>query len=238
MNKLYILGALALSGAHAYVNFLPAKGAALAPVLAAAAADTFNAEGLSGTYTYTYTGDCLASSTLASLGLNNNYYQYYSSALTAGTWAYAAAANTITYTAAAPAVTSTTSTSTLAFTGCWHAHIYNWIAMPSMSATGAVTSATNGFGSAVCAYGYSMVGTATTDCAVSAIVTTDFFVTTGTLFKGGQYQSTDLTITESGGSTTTTILPVWGQHGPGYFATVVGTAITYSSTQVGLAIIG
>lgn len=237
MNKLYILGALALSGARAYVNFLPAAGTALSPVLAAGPADTFNAEGLSGTYTYTYTGDCLASSTLASLGLNNNYYQYYSSALTAGTWAYSPAANTITYTAAAPAVTSTTSTSTLAFTGCWHSHIYNWIAMPSMSASGAVTSATNGFGSAVCAYGYSMVGTATTDCTVSAIVTTDFFVTTGTLFKGGRYQSTDLTITESAGASTT-ILPVWGQHGPGYFTTVVGTAITQSSTQVGLSIIG
>lgn len=109
--------------------------------------------------------------------------------------------------------------------------------MPSMTASGAVTSATNGFGSAVCAYGYSMVGTATTDCTVSAIVTTDIFVTTGTLFKGGQFQSTDLTITETAGASTT-ILPVWGQHGPGYFTTVVGTAITASSTQVGLSIIG
>ena len=110
--------------------------------------------------------------------------------------------------------------------------------MPSMSATGAVTSTTNGFGSAVCAYGYSMVGTATTDCTVSAIVTTDIFVTTGTLFKGGQFQSTDLTITESGAGASTTVLPVWGQHGPGYFTTVVGTAISFiAATQVGLAII-
>lgn len=234
MNKLYILGALALSGAHAYVNFIPTKGAVLTGILAPTLA--FNTEGLSGGYTYTYTGDCLASSSLASLGLNNNYYQYYSSALTAGTWAYAPAANPITYTAAAPAVTTPTSTVTVAYTGCYHSHIYNWIAMPSMSATGAVTSATNGFGSAVCAYGYSMVGTATTDCTVSAIVTTDIFVTTGTLFKGGQFQSTDLTITETAGASTT-ILPVWGQHGPGYFTTVVGTAITNSATQVGLAII-
>jgi hypothetical protein len=108
--------------------------------------------------------------------------------------------------------------------------------MPSMSATGAVTSSVNGFGSAVCAYGYSMVGTATTDCTVSAIVTTDIFVTTGTLFKGGQFQSTDLTVTETAGASTT-IVPVWGQHGPGYFTTVVGTAITNSGTQAGLAII-
>merc|ERR1712183_521182 len=168
--------------------------------------------GMAGTYTYTYTGDCLASSTLASLGLNNNYYQYYSAALTAGTWAYASAAQTITYTAATPApvtaITSTASTSTLAFTGCYHSHIYNWIAMPSMSASGAVTSSVNGFGSAVCAYGYSMVGTATTD----------------------------FTVTETAGASTT-IVPVWGQHGPGYFTTVVGTAITNSGTQAGLAII-
>lgn len=233
MNKLYILGALALSGAHAYVNFLPVKGTPLTGVMAPSTTLELNDVGMAGTYAYTYTGDCLASSTLASLGLNNNYYQYYSSALTAGTWAYAPAATTITYTAAvttgtpAPAVVGTTaaSTITVAYTGCYHSHIYNWIAMPSMSAAGAVTSATNGFGSAVCAYGYSMVGTATTDCAVSAIVTTDIFVTTGTLFKGGRFQSTALTITESAGGSTT-IVPVWGQHGPGYFTTVVGTAIT------------
>lgn len=103
MNKLYILGALALSGAHAYVNFLPTKGAALTGILAPSATAEFNSEGLSGTYTYTYTGDCLSSSSLASLGLNNNYYQYYNAALTAGTWAYSPNANTITYTAATPA---------------------------------------------------------------------------------------------------------------------------------------
>lgn len=101
--------------------------------------------------------------------------------------------------------------------------------MPSMSATGAVTSASNGFGSAVCAYGYSMVGTATTDCAVSTIVTTDIFIATGTLFKGGQFQSTDLSITPTAGGTATAV-PVWGQHGPGYFATLAGTAIINSAT--------
>jgi len=112
--------------------------------------------------------------------------------------------------------------------------------MPSMSASGAVTSATNGFGSAVCAYGYSMVGTATTDCTVSAIVTTDIFVTTGTLFKGGQYQSTALTVSDADGTSPSTIAPVWGRHGPGYFTTVAGTAIANGapSTQAGLAIIG
>merc|ERR1719240_2057065 len=166
MNKLYVLGALALSGAHAYVNFLPTPGTALAPVLKAATADTFNSDGLAGTYTYTYTGDCIASATAVTLGLNNNYYQYYTAALSAGTWAYASASNTITYTVTGP-VSGTTSAITVTYSGCYHAHIYNWLAMPSMSATGAV-------------------------------------------FKGGQYQSTDLTITETAGASTT-ILPVWGQ---------------------------
>lgn len=55
--------------------------------------------------------------------------------------------------------------------------------MPTMSGSGAVTSLTNGFGDAVVGYGYSMVGTATTDCTVSAIVTTTLF--TGTAFVGG-----------------------------------------------------
>merc|ERR1719465_28063 len=86
MNKLYVLGALALSGAHAYVNFLPTPGTALAPVAKVATADTFNSDGLAGTYTYTYTGDCIASATAVTLGLNNNYYQYYTAALSAGTW--------------------------------------------------------------------------------------------------------------------------------------------------------
>jgi len=68
---------------------------------AATAPASLNSEGIAGTFTYTYTGDCLSSGSLASLGLNNNYYQYYSSALSAGTWAYASAGQTITYVAAA-----------------------------------------------------------------------------------------------------------------------------------------
>jgi len=76
--------------------------------------NVLNGEGMAGSFTYTYTGDCLSSGSLASLGLNNNYYQYYSSALSAGTWAYAAGATLITYDSAAlpSATTSTTSTLT------------------------------------------------------------------------------------------------------------------------------
>jgi len=214
---------------------------------ASGALTELSADGLGGTYAYTYTGDCLASSSLASLGLNNNYYQYYYTALTAGTWAFTAAVtNSITYLkddpGASPAVTAVqgqTSTIAVAYSGCWHSHIYNWIAMPSMSATAAVTSASNGFGSAVCAYGYSMRGTATTDCVVSSIVTTDLFPSGGSTFVGGAYQSSALTLTPTTTPTggTAQIIPVWGQHGPGYFATLAGTAIAAAATTVGLSIV-
>lgn len=123
------------------------------------------------------------------------------------------------------------------YKGCWHAHIYNWIAMPSMTGSGAVTSVTNGFGSAVSGYGYSMVGTATTDCKVSTIVTTDIFVSTGTLFKGGMFQSSAMTVSSADAISTDATLPVWGTHGPGYFATTVGTpVIKVAPTGVGLSL--
>jgi len=97
------------------------------------------------------------------------------------------------------------------YSGCWHSHIYNWIAMPSMSGAGAVTSVVNGFGDAVVGYGYSMVGTATTDCTVSAVVTTSLFVTTGTLFKGGQFQNSVATVSSVDIPAIISILPVWGK---------------------------
>jgi len=108
--------------------------------------------------------------------------------------------------------------------------------MPSMSGSGAVTSVTNGFGSAVSGYGYSMVGTATTDCTVSAIVTTDIFVTTGTLFKGGMFQSSAMTVTSTDLIATLAIVPVWGTHGPGYLATTTGTAVIASALGVGISL--
>jgi len=122
-----------------------------------------------------------------------------------------------------------------AFNGCNHEHIYNWIAMPSMSSGGAVSSATNGFGSALCAYGYSMYGTATTDCTVSAIVTTTLFPTSGTTFVGAQYQSSILTITDAA-TTPSVDVSVWGKVGPGNFMTTDGTTIIADgATNIGLA---
>jgi hypothetical protein len=90
-------------------------------------------------------------------------------------------------------------------------HIYNWIAMPTLSSTSAVTSVTAGYGSAVVGYGYAMVGTATTACAVATIVTTTLFATSK--FMGAQYQGSILTVTSSiatGVTAITTAVPVWG----------------------------
>jgi len=58
---------------------------------AAVGVTSFSKEGTAGTFTYTYTADCLAAASLASLGLNNNYYQYYSYLMTIGTWLYGSA---------------------------------------------------------------------------------------------------------------------------------------------------
>jgi hypothetical protein len=68
------------------------------------------------------------------------------------------------------------------YNGCWHSHIYNWIAMPTIATTSIVTSVTSGFGNAVVGYGYAMVGTTTTACAVSTIVTSTLFASS--VFKG------------------------------------------------------
>lgn len=72
MNKLYILGALALAGADAYVAFTPSPGQAL-NILTGLTTFIFDTN-VGGTYTYVYTGDCLSSGSLATLGMNNNYY--------------------------------------------------------------------------------------------------------------------------------------------------------------------
>lgn len=106
--------------------------------------------------------------------------------------------------------------------------------MPSMSGSGAVTSLTNGFGSSISGYGYSMVGTATTDCTVSAIVTTTIF--SSGVFVGGMFQSSSMTVTPTD-SIITSITDVWGTHGPGYLATTTGTAIIFAlGANVGIAL--
>jgi hypothetical protein len=73
MNKLYILGALLLSSADAgkLANIYSSGGTTFATTLL-------------GSYTYTISADCLASSTVTTLGLNNKYYQYYSFPIATG----------------------------------------------------------------------------------------------------------------------------------------------------------
>jgi hypothetical protein len=242
MNKLYILGALALANVDAKVLFHTTAGTALTP-LSGTPATNLAPAGLGGTYTYAYTGDCISSGALTTLGLNNNYYQYYYIALTKGTATYTAIGQTVpTHTDAAIATNSVAailSTITNVYSGCWHMHIYNWIAMPTLSSTSAVTSVTAGFGNAVVGYGYAMVGTATTACAVATIVTTTLF--TSSKFYGAQYQGSILTITSSKDAATTTSItttvPVWGVQGPGYYATKTTTALIASSSpaQLGMA---
>lgn len=63
MNKLYLLGALALSNVEAYVS---------APISSPGGIYTFGDE---STYTYTATGDCLASATAVTLDpLTKRFY--------------------------------------------------------------------------------------------------------------------------------------------------------------------
>ncbi len=59
MNKLYLLGALALSHVTAYMDFGPAGGTYSTPF---------------GTNTYTATDDCYSGGTATTLGMNNIYY--------------------------------------------------------------------------------------------------------------------------------------------------------------------
>jgi hypothetical protein len=72
MSKLYIIGALALSQANAYID---------------ATVGTFSTAA-HGSATYTVTADCFATGTATTLGLNNIYYQYYQFTLTKGTVTY------------------------------------------------------------------------------------------------------------------------------------------------------
>lgn len=70
MNKLTLLGALALSANCAATNYRVAETIAKVP---------------SGSFTYTVaTADCYKDVTPTTLGMNNVYYQYYSFSLTAG----------------------------------------------------------------------------------------------------------------------------------------------------------
>jgi hypothetical protein len=204
MNKLYILGALALANVEAYVAFVATAGTALTITIALASS------GLGGSYTYAFTADCIASTTLTTLGMNNIYHQYYYYAMSKGTATYSAGTAAVTTITIGTIATQTLTTITNVYSGCWHSHIYNWMAQPTLAATAIVTSVTSGFGNSVVGYGYAMVGTATTSCVASTIVTTTLFLKS--VFYGAQYQSSILTVTPT---VTALIVPVWGKSGPG-----------------------
>lgn len=109
--KLYILGALALSGVSAGT-----LGSVTSATLGATTT-TINA----ATYTYTLTGDCFSAGTATTLGLNNIYYQYYTFTLAAGT---------LTYASSAPV---------FGLGGCSHSHVYNFMAQPYVTSVAGTT---------------------------------------------------------------------------------------------------
>jgi hypothetical protein len=68
------------------------------------------------------TTDCYLTATATTLGLNNIYHQYYSFKLAKGTAAYAL----FSYTTSPAAATLKSGVYT--YTGCFHSHLYNWMA--------------------------------------------------------------------------------------------------------------
>lgn len=99
--KLYLLGALALSGAQAVS--LASDTSVIATIYGLA------------DYTYTLTDDCFSAGPATTLGLNNIYYQYYTFTLAQATIAYP---------------TSPSPHPKWTLTGCRHAHVYNFMAQP------------------------------------------------------------------------------------------------------------
>jgi len=107
--------------------------------------------------------------------MNNIYHQYYSFALTKGTNVF----STIPLPATPAAIILITTTAS--YSGCYHSHLYNWMAQPQLAAT----TVTAGFGNAVVAYGYAMTGTVITSCSSATIVTTTLFKSN--IFTGAQF---------------------------------------------------
>lgn len=142
MNKLYILGALALANVEAGLNAINLSAGPATSIVSVTASNTNH-----GVITYTPSGDCLSSGALTTLGLNNIYKQYYYVALTKGSNAISTTATIVTTTSAAAgipaviAVTVSVYAATIKFTGCVHSHIYNWMMQPSFVTSAAVTSA-------------------------------------------------------------------------------------------------
>jgi len=216
MNKLYILGALALANVEASI--------ALTTNGAYAVTYTLPTVGVAGAYTYTATADCFSTGTATSLGMNNIYHQYYSFTLAKGTAAF----STLTIIVILPITPApvATSTATIGYNACYHSHLYNWMAQPQVAVT---TSVTGGFGSGVVAYGYAMSGTAVTSCTSATVVTTSLFKSN--TFYGAQYQSSigiynALTSITSAAIT----VPFWGKVGPAYYVAKAAIALTWTQT--------
>jgi len=126
MNKLYILGALALDNVEAALNL----GASTVSTATAtyALTQTLPLNSLAGSYTYTTTSDCYSTGTATSLGMNNIYHQYYSFSILKGTNTFTAGSSTVV--PAIAAITTILITSVAAYSGCFHSHLYNWMAQP------------------------------------------------------------------------------------------------------------
>jgi len=215
MNKLYILGALALANVEAAISF-----GAIASIYTLAY--TLPSYGVVGTYTYTTTGDCYSAGTVTSLGMNNIYHQYYSFTIAKGTATFATA--TYTVTGAIPA-TASVSAITAAYAACYHTHLYNWLAQPQVAAT----TVTGGFGNSAIAYGYAMSGTAVTSCIMTATIYASLFKSN--IFTGAQFQSSSGTWTGSTAlASSINIVPFWGKVGPGMYYAKAATALTFLPT--------
>jgi hypothetical protein len=111
MNKIYVIGALALASANAAATagYHFKNTIATLPL---------------GSFTYSIKTDCLASATATTLGMNNIFKQYYSFTVAAGTVSIAAS------TPVDGAANSGSNDHIYAFNGCYHIHLYNWVAQP------------------------------------------------------------------------------------------------------------
>jgi hypothetical protein len=105
MNKLYILGALALSSTNALWS---GAGSVSGATIATSAINL-------GSYTYTMSADCFSAGTATTNGMFNTYHQYYSFTIAVGSYTFSPA----------PTIPFITAYS---YSACYHQHLYNWMA--------------------------------------------------------------------------------------------------------------
>jgi len=105
--------------------------------------------------------------------MNNKYYQYYNFDISAGK---------VTFATGAPVGPAANLAHTYAWNACYHTHLYNWMAVPSVGTSGVQA----GLGTAIVAYGYQLTGTAVTSC-VNTIATATLYSATAKTFSGAAY---------------------------------------------------